>query len=204
MEMFDLKTDAHEKNNLLASFSTWPLSKILEFSSTISRVQMQHHTPKYLLTAGGQVLDAAGAHSRHEDTDHSRIDFELTYGLQDRSSSTLHMLLVSKLYQYMLDFVRHGDEAYRIYLNLNPGRHYNVTAESDQHRMHGNNVYRFMSAAKSESVRKAHVATLCSSACSCDTLPASAVPSLPFNLSTHLPKKLEPGSLPSIPSLFHI
>ncbi len=174
MEMYDLRYDMEEKENLISCCQHWPAPRFHNFPNTLSKPDQA------LLFSGNSGLENI------------------------RNESILHMLLVSKLLPLMQDFATHGDEAHQLYVKLNPGRHYQPTQESDERNLRGKNIYKIVSKEKSQQIRESNLGATCSTQCLCQVPSARDVPTLPFNdTSSKMLPRLRPGQLPHLFGLLH-
>jgi hypothetical protein len=112
-----------------------------------------------------------------------------------RSDTRIHQVIVHSLFPQLVAFADHGNDAYKLYLELNPGRRYPSTPSSDKRSF--NTLQRVSTAPHStewkplnvnpvdEDAEAAAVTLLkkyrCSTPCPCDIPSVYDVPPLPFS-----------------------
>jgi arylsulfatase A-like enzyme len=198
-EMFDMRIDRFEKNNLLKQQRRIKLEQLAAFESSMTADDWS------LLGVGGDNSSHAfgreqpnSASSAHRVLDVNNIDIE-----KCRNSSVFHLLLASRAVPYLQNYAVHGDEAYQLYLRDNPERKYPETPESDQRNV-GGSIYRYTSKEQGQANRKLNMGKVCSAACSCAVPNARSVSTLPFDKTKKMLSSLIPGEIPNALSLMRL
>jgi arylsulfatase A-like enzyme len=219
-EMFDMRIDKFEKNNLighkLSGNHPWKRADFADFEKRMTSDDWKQIGVDGLLHADAGINVTEAQHdadgSSVESHEQQRSGRRLAHGLvgvnsidfeKYRNSSTLHLLMVSRAFPYLLDYASHGDEAYQIYLSDNPERKYPETPESDQRNV-GGSIYRYTSREQGQANRKLNMGKVCLEACSCAVPYARDIPTLPFNRTTKMMHSLMPGELPRVTTLLHV
>lgn len=163
LEIFDMREDPKERQNLFQPYSKWSSSQLLSYPQRFTKADQS------------QLCSLSSSTS-----------------LLARNTTT-PLYLLSKVYAHMVAYAQHGNEAHRIYLAENPGREYNPTPQSDQRSVRGANIYRFTSREQGLKNKHTNLVSTCSSPCECGVPWAHQVSSLPFNKTKSLPSILHPG-----------
>lgn len=152
-EMFDLRTDLTEENNLIGKIkkNDW--------------MEMLKMTPKELKSK----------------LKISSLQLTRTMIMKHRQDMALHILMVLKLFPYLIEYVHRGDEGYRNYLTKYPELRYPPSPLSDNRPLRSN-VHRLYTIQQANSIRdKLLQDGSCGNApCSCAFVTASQVSPLPF------------------------
>lgn len=157
-QMFDMKVDMKEANNLL------PAKTHAEWRQQLSRC-----APYNLINNKLVAAPSKGYHA---------MNITRTMLRMQRTDPNLHMAVVCRMYRSMLDYVQRGDEGLRNYLSAYPELRYKPTPFSDQRPVLG---IRTTPSANEELKKTLLFTTGCGKApCGCSFLTASQVPTLPF------------------------
>ena len=107
-EMYDMRTDKYEKQNLLANFNSSYWSKF-QFSTTAG-----HHVVTFMPTPT---------------VHHTKITLDTI--LNERLNEDVHIWIASHMYRVLKDYAKYGNSAYQALLVAHPGWVYSPTVESD-------------------------------------------------------------------------
>jgi hypothetical protein len=164
-ELFDMRLDVLENNNLLAPFINLTRANYLEPS-----------------------LPAAD-----RDKLRTMLTFRGTTGSNlNRSDPLLHFWIASQTYPMLEDYAQRGNAAHQMYLANNFGRNYTPTVESDI-RWIRNNVYKHVSQAKAAVLKEQLLCSTCITQCDCKVPLVSEVAAFPFDKIDPSLHRLNPG-----------
>jgi arylsulfatase A len=160
-EMFDLKYDPNEKNNLLERF------------------QSPEHWKPFVAQFEAFKTSLPPSPFVGSSTSMSLSRQQL---LKQRQNSTVHLAVVERVFHSMYMYARRGDEGHRTYLGLNPGLKYDPSPLSDQRPMRTNMFNKGMTMTKAQELRKTLLSkgSCGTTPCSCDIPTVSQVNTLPF------------------------
>jgi arylsulfatase A len=187
IEMYDMKNDRFEKNNLLLDYPKdyW---RAYNFSTSAG-----HHVvvavppaPDFISTGKhAAIRTGAGA---------GAAPITLAMVKEDRGNKEVHFWVASHMYRVLRDFAVYGDRAHKQLLAVNRGWRYVPTLESDFRT-----VGKRLESIPHVPLDKMLSDNLCGTALfceNCDVKVASKVPSLPFNKAAdNAIKYLNPGKM---------
>ncbi len=155
-EMFDLRHDPHESNNLVKLWGANQM-RIVQAQAGADSNRVANPKPTEF-TPFNIASNANGV----------------------RQDPALHHWIFAKLYRVMVDFALRGNAPHILYMRDNPGRTYNATVESDIRSLA--NPYKKVprALAKNQHQERIHESS-CSTPCSCETPSASMLQAYPVD-----------------------
>eukprot|EP01038_Epipyxis_sp_PR26KG_P004542 gene4542-6412_t len=151
-EMYDMRIDAHETHNLLSKS---------QYDNMRQKIQSKD---SYLMN------------SIKNEPSINTLDI-----YKKRNDTGIHNGIMIRLFKVMKEYALFGDEAHRIYLKENNGRHYLPTIKSDNRPVRSN-IYKLHSRQEVEELLKIFLKNnSCSTSCDCRPKSTLELASLPFS-----------------------
>ena len=177
-EMFDMRLDPNEATNLLANYGKQYWKSFVEklsHPSTKSTVGNKHN----VVVSKGKVGQETGISAK---VFGESVGLTRNAIMKQRHNSTIHHVIVERMYKTLLAYAKRADEGYRTYLEQHPGHKYNPSPLSDNRPMRTNIFKKGMTMQKANEIAENLVTkgTCGTTPCSCERKTASVVKPLPF------------------------
>jgi arylsulfatase A-like enzyme len=171
-EMYDMKNDPFEKNNLLQSFPKHYWENLINKNNNMYLTNERNQNIKLNTLTSNKI----SYFHKHYLKNSKQLD-------GDEDLHFFYKSVVLRVFKALKEFALHGDEAYQIYLKKNPSRRYVPTIKSDtRHMLH--NIYKKNSPQEVEKKRNEFLLqqSCDESSCECRMKSLDEVENYPFDL----------------------